>query len=302
MVANGHITLEEIRKARKKKLKIVMLSVFADDSSDEKCESIFAIAGIMGTEEEWDAFEVNWVRITGGKIFHATDCESGYADYKNIPHKQRLLEYKNLIKLLTQSNMMGIGVAVDIEAFRHYLSNALEDGPYYNCFMRTISFFVKLASLIIPQQKVRFTFDINHKTQYNAAFLYNNYLINHKDLKEALFADEIGFATSKAVGIQVADLFARETMKYFYNRLGSDTRPVRLSIYELLKTNRFKCYCYDKGYFKNLKKHIEAFKKNYDMKEHEDYNKWLLKHKRLDNTENRTKFLIYLESMKDLGA
>jgi len=65
-----------------------MLSVYADDSSDEKGERTFAVAGIIGTQEEWDAIKLKWVKRTSGKIFHAADCESGYGDYKGIPRIQ----------------------------------------------------------------------------------------------------------------------------------------------------------------------------------------------------------------------
>ena len=51
MANSNHIALESLRQSRKQKLEIIMLA-YADDSSDEKGERIFAIASIMGTQEE----------------------------------------------------------------------------------------------------------------------------------------------------------------------------------------------------------------------------------------------------------
>jgi len=276
-----------------------MLSVYADDSSDGKRERIFVIAGIMGTQEEWDVLEVDWKRCTNGKIFHATDCKAGYGVYKGIPKGHRDKEYRDLINILVQTKMWGYGVAVDLKGFKTFLPEALYDAPYYHCFMRVLFYFTNKASMIIPQQMVKFTFDINPKTRYNAAFSYENFLKNHKDWERNSIIEEVSFATNSTVGIQVADLFAGETMKYCDERFGLNRRPDTASIYELLKTGRFKCDYVGSEYFQKLKNHIDNFKQNYSPKEYEDYNKWLLKHRRKDNTENRTKFLMYLESMKD---
>lgn len=109
-----NISVESLRESRKKRLVVTMLTVYADDSADAKAKQVFAIAGIMGTQEEWDDLAVNWLTLTNGKIFHGTDCESGYNDYKGIPQQQRLKEYADLTKLLTKTKLLGFGVAVDL--------------------------------------------------------------------------------------------------------------------------------------------------------------------------------------------
>ena len=302
MIASNHIALEAIRLSKGKGFRVFMLSVFADDSSDEKGKRIFAIAGVMGTQEEWEALKILWLERTGGKIFHATDCDSDRGDFKDIPHEQNKKLYKDLTNLLAQTNMMGFGVALDVKSFMAFLPDALDDAPYINCFIRLISTFAGLASYVIPQQKIGFTFDINLKTKYNSALLYEHFLINHPEIKTSFMEDIIGYATSRTVGIQVADLFTRETMKVFDNRFGPHIRPVRLSARKLLETNRFKCYYYGEEYFKFLKDKIDEFKQNYVPKEHENYEKWLLQHGCQDNAESRTRFLIFLESMKDVDS
>lgn len=280
-----------------------MLSVYADDSSDEKCERIYAIAGVMGTQEEWDALKVEWVQRTDGIIFHATDCESGRGDYKNIPSEQRHRLIKDLIQILAQSNMMGIGYAIDIEGYKTAMSDALEDAPYFQCFVGVVLEFVKLARIIIPQQKVKFIFDTNPKTKFNSAFLYDNYLASRSGYDEytAYMEDEIGFATSRSVGIQVADLFTRETMKHFDNQFGPINRRTRLSMEELLKTKRFECTYYHKDYFKDFKRKLELLEQKTGISQ-EGYKRWQLKHKCLDNAESRIRYAIYMESIKSSSS
>ena len=71
----------------------MVLSVFGDESSDEMKERVFAISGLMGTEEEWRTAEAAWVAKTGDEVFHAADWE----------HKRRNEEYKLLAQTLAGS-------------------------------------------------------------------------------------------------------------------------------------------------------------------------------------------------------
>ncbi len=296
MIPNGNITVESLIQAIKKRILIKVLSVYADDSSDEKGERIFAIAGIMGTQEEWDALEVKWIARSRGEVFHATDCESDQGVYKDIPHKENQELYKDLTQLLAQSSLLGFGVAMDVGAYKALLPGVFKEAPYFHCFSRVIGYFGKKVFERDVQQKVKFVFDINHKVKYTAAYLYNNFLIDCKDWEYcSCLEDEIGFATRRTVGIQVADLFTKETMKHFDNQFGPVKRPIRKSLIELLKTNRFFCDYYTKEWFEGFSTNLESIQRFYGM-EQEKYEKWLLNHKRQDTGENRVNFLIDLDS------
>lgn len=275
-----------------------MLSVYADDSSDAKGERIFAVAGVMGTQEEWDTLEIDWITRTEGKIFHATDCESGYKDYKGIQKDQRLKEYKDLTQILVRSNMMGFGAVVNIEEYKQFTVHDLKEAPYFHCFLSVVFCFVKWTRLIIPQQKVKFVFDINHKVKYNAANLYDNYLVKRSEYKEytSYMDRELGFATSNKVGIQVADLFSHEAMKHFDNLYFSPNKIyIRKSLNELLDTKRFKLRFYNKEYFEDFERRRGTLRR----KDQKDYKQWLALHKCNNNAENRIRYLIYLESTKN---
>ena len=60
-----------------------MLTVFGDESSDETGSRVFAVAGVIGRQEEWDELEKVWLKRTGGVIFHAADCDSDKGDFKS---------------------------------------------------------------------------------------------------------------------------------------------------------------------------------------------------------------------------
>jgi len=294
-----NIGIEEIRQARKKRLVISMLTVYGDDSSDARGVRTFSVAGILGTQDEWDALKLVWVKRTGGKIFHATDCESGHGEYKDIPYDERFKEYKDLTKILAQTKMIGLGFAMDIDGYKTFMPDPHENGPYYHCFSGVVMGLAETAYFHVPQQTVKFIFDINHKVKYNTAFLYENYLTNIEDWKYSSYLeDELGFATSKTIGIQVADLFAHETMKHFDNQSALNQPHIRESLNALFDTDRFKCFFYTKEYCQNFRNKYDALERGAGQVGaiSKNYKKWLSEHNCQDNCENKTRYLIHCET------
>src|SRR5712692_10503716 len=95
-----------------------MLSVFGDESADETKQRVFAVAGVIGREEQWEQLEARWIARTGSFPFHAKDCESDQGDYKGIDHQQNQDLYKDLAQLLAASGLGGWGFAIDLLAQR----------------------------------------------------------------------------------------------------------------------------------------------------------------------------------------
>jgi hypothetical protein len=157
--------IEEIKHVRKKRLVLVMLTVFGDESHDEKQQRIFAVAGILGSQEEWDELTPRWLIRTGGKAFHAADCESDQGEYKGVPHRENLKLYADLVKMISKTKMLGYGVAMDLEAHKISFPDVVENIPYQKCFEQVVIYFAERAYLHIPQQKVEFVFDLNSRTQ-----------------------------------------------------------------------------------------------------------------------------------------
>lgn len=83
-----------------------MLSVFGDESADETTQRVFAVAGVVGTDEMWATLEAAWLESTGGIPFHAKDCESDQADYAHTAHEDNLNLYRDLTLLLAKSGLV----------------------------------------------------------------------------------------------------------------------------------------------------------------------------------------------------
>jgi hypothetical protein len=291
-------TIEEIRKAEEKRLVIRMLSVFGDDSTDEKKERVFAVAGVAGTQEEWRELKVKWLEKTKGVIFHATDCESDQEDFAQNLHEENKRLYKDLIRLLIDSKMFGYGAAIDLDGYNEYLRDPDNDSPYFYCFINVAIYFVKFARLIIPKQQVQFVFDVNHTVQYNAAFIYEKLMVNRSEYS-AYTSDmdkQLGFATRDEVGIQVADLFTFETMKNLDNRIGPTKRSTRISFEKLRNTKRFKIITLGESYFRDFRVRNE----HRLQAEKDNYNLWRSKYDYPDTTLIQFRYLMYRDSTKKL--
>jgi hypothetical protein len=153
-----------------------------------------------------------------------------------------------------------------------------------------------LASVAIPSETVEITFDNNAEIEHNATALYNFMLRSRDTQCRHLLADKISFACRRSVGIQVADLYARETMKHLKGQLESNV-PRRGSFAALADTHRFRFKRTDRTDFERSKKKLADF----NLEEPADlkaYRQWLRRKRLIDCQSNR---IAYLEQFqKDL--
>ena len=269
-----------------------MLIVYGDESSDQKRNRIYAVVGIIGTQEEWDNLEIKWIKRTGGKIFHAADCDSDQGDFKNNSHKDNKKLYIDLTNILASSPLMGFGVAIDLKGFKINFPEMTNDDSYYYCFVRLLRYFANMTSYYLTKEKAKYIFHNNLDTSMNAATIFD-FIAKIPEWNYKNYLSGIAFESSEKVGIQVADLFARETMKHFDNIFGPVQRPTRIPMQILRATERFKIDYSSKYDFENYLKQLDkdtAIKK-------EDYDKWLKDNKINDSASNKIRYLAYLDSI-----
>jgi hypothetical protein len=137
--------------------------------------------------------------------------------------------------------------------------------------------------LSLPQESVKLTLDCRQQSEYNSEQLYQT-ARNMPDWKYAPFlAGELGFASRKNPGIQVADLLAREGMKACDRHVGQ-SRALRVSLMTVLHGRRFKFRMYDEDYLQQVKETVQ--KSEAPFGEH-DYHDWLRRKAVVDNHSNR---------------
>jgi hypothetical protein len=89
-----------------------MLSVFGDESHDPTKVRVFAVAGLLGDENQWASFRQTWNARLNGSIFHAADCESGYGDFRDMPETDRHRLHRDLTRMVAESGLIGYGLSL----------------------------------------------------------------------------------------------------------------------------------------------------------------------------------------------
>jgi uncharacterized Fe-S cluster protein YjdI len=204
-----------------------MYTAYGDESADETKQRVFAIAGLFGNQSDWDKFNEKWLERTDGRVFHAADCDSDKGDYEGIDHHINKTLYADLAQLIAKSNLWGLAVTVSLRDYKEILAPFLDEEPYYICFEGIVIGLARHSTLCIPRDRVEFKFDRNPEIHYNASQLYDRIIKLCPSDASQYMQDTISFVTRENVGIQAADLVAREAMKLLDNRIGPIVRHAR---------------------------------------------------------------------------
>lgn len=267
-----------------------MILVYGDDSEDAKNERVVAVAGVVGTIPAWRALEREWIVRTDGIPFHANLCESDQGPYKDFPHAENKALYRDLVTMLAQSHIRGIGIAIDLIAGNQIFPHT-EDISYYKAFLRVIQIMTDCA--MENEEMADYTFDMRMDTRHNLALLYGSVRENEPDWTPYL-ANEFHFAHSRnQPRLQVADLMAYEAFRALDNKVGPVRRPERKSLDALVGTKRFKVEAYSIEWFTDLKKKYGELEKKVGFNV-EDYRNWIAERKRGYNISNLILFMDWI--------
>jgi hypothetical protein len=271
----------------------ITLHLFGDESADETKQRVFAIAGLVGTNDEWQVAEKAWLKRTGGKIFHAAECESEYAtDPDPAKHKENLALYKDLTEILANGYVAGICMALDLASFRACFPAAPADAPYFKCLSDLLTAFGNLtrehnvksdSAREFDEVRIDFTLDDRRESAHQAGELYKAF-INQPDWVEnnAWLGATLSFDTRRNSRIQISDLVAREAMKELDRKVGLVRRDPRKSWLALEQSGRFKFQERDRAYFERARAMMPQLQAETGMTD-ESYSRWLFETGRFQN-------------------
>ena len=260
---------------------VIMIFVYGDESMDETCERVCAVAGVVGTEAEWQAIEPIWTERNAGIPFHAKDCESDQGDYKPANHCDNQNLYRDLTTIIARSSLSGYAIATNLIAERAYYP----DAPmiYLREFYGVID-----AMRWWAKQNGEISeccFDNRLESKFNAELMYANAREIDPNWNSYL-SSKISFESSqKNPRIQVADLFAREAMKNLDNRIGPLKRDPRKSWIVLRDTGRFAIDELDEDCFAAEKQEWDS-RLNIDNGRFNQYLEWLRNTRRKHSLSN----------------
>lgn len=291
-----------------------MLHLFGDESSDETKQRVYAVSGLLGTDHEWKLVEDAWLARTGGKVFHATECETEYAhDPDPNKHKENLALYKDLTEILVNGSVAGISMALDLVSFREFFPDSPADVPYFKCLSDLLTVFSNLTrenNTKPPEEwefgeaHIDFTVDDRRESKNNVGLLYAAF-INQPEWADdnACLGAKLSFATRQNPRIQMADLVAREAMKELDRKVGPVKRPRRKSWLALQESQKFKFQERDRTYCERWRDGMAQLGAETGMTS-EGYSRWLADTGRVqkgrphDNMANRIEYFALLDRQR----
>jgi hypothetical protein len=259
-----------------------MASIFGDESADGKAEVVFAVAGLVGLDFQWDETVNQWIQITKGEEFHATDWE----------HNHGPQSYKELVEVVRSSGLHGWGVGVDLVSFRAAFPDLTQDYAYHKCFFEVADRLIRVSAEH-GYEDLRFTFD-GRQGQGTTGLLYD-YISAQKEWTDLLsFAGGIAFDNRKNPRIQIADLLARETMRGFEHALRN--AAYRKSFVALASSGRRIQFDFLLGeYFSQWREGLRGLEKTTGIYANE-YLAWIEKKNMQDNLNSRIRYLIWYDT------
>jgi len=183
---------------------------------------------------------------------------------------------------------------MDLAGYYEFFGDTPADIPYYRCFRDVVYQSGKWAKWAIPSDTAEFHFDQRVESDYNAGVLYGH-IASLPDWDCARFLRTTLKITSRAdVGIQAADLYAREVMKHLDNTVRAVKRPMRRSMATLRATNRFGCDLHLREFFQDFRQKFDAIAAKVGMSA-EHYRQWLHENGQADSISSRHRYLIDMD-------
>jgi hypothetical protein len=277
-----------------------MLWIYGDESHDSSKQRVFVVAGLLGDAGQWASLKESWTERTGGTTFHAADCESGYGDYRNAAADDRGRLHLDLTRILANSGTIGWGLGIDLAGCRRAFPDMLPAQIYCSGFLRTLDFLLNKAHSRTPPQPVEIVFDRHPETKHNFGLLFQYASEEGEWKKQGSLPANVKFATRAEIGIQAADLWAREMMKFLDGNLFSKDYVPRPQWTTLMSTRRFGGDLQLTEYFDDMKRKMPALEAQTGMSSAE-YVVWLQKKRRHDNQSNRIAYMMDVAA-KDRSA
>lgn len=232
---------------------VVMYCAYGDESRDETGKRVYAVSGVFGRDSDWKSLSRAWKRKLKGLTFHASDCLSGHGEFEHLNEEERRILYRDLVGIFIKSRLIATAGAIAVAEYHDVFPRDFEHSPYLWLFSDVVLEMAQLASVSIPREDVEVTFDRHPTMQHNASLQYD--FIRRSPNKKIvhLLADKVSFATRETVGVQVADLIAREAMLRLDDELSRNSR-VRGSFVALRESGKFRYHFLRRGDFAEKKK------------------------------------------------
>jgi hypothetical protein len=151
-----------------------MLGAFFDDSGTHVGSPVIALGGLLGTEDQWDAFATAWDALLASPLdgkpplrsFHLTDCRGAHGEFMDYNKASRDGINCLFRRIIVDLEMVTIAAAVDAKAWADLVTlsaHELLGDPLGFCFVKCMDLMLDTIRLRKPGEKVLVFFDEGQK-------------------------------------------------------------------------------------------------------------------------------------------
>jgi hypothetical protein len=198
-----------------------MLGAFFDDSGTHSTSPVVAIGGLLGTEEQWNAFEPAWTRLLEEPLpgkprlrqFHLSPCRAGKGDFRDYSRAESDLLTAEFRRVILNIGLVTVAAAVNRAAWNELVVGEVADelgSPEELCFYKCVESVINIIRLRKPGEKVVMAFDEGTRGKlrwWTKVFMAQQQ--QYPELLSMFFA-----AVPKVVALQGADMIATETYQF----------------------------------------------------------------------------------------
>ena len=198
-----------------------MLAAFFDDSGTHPTSPVIALGGLLGTEEQWNAFGAAWANLLDNPLpgkpplrqFHLSPLRAAKKEFRDYSLVERDRVNHLFKRVILDAGLVTIAAAVNGTAWTELVVGAVADElgqPEELCFVKCVDAVVQIIRHRKPGEKVLIAFDQGVRTMLETWATV--YLAQSEKYPEIA---DIGFAkVSDVLALQGADLIATETYQF----------------------------------------------------------------------------------------
>jgi hypothetical protein len=110
----------------------MVLESYFDDSSDPKRAKFWAVGGLIGGSNQWDAFEHLWRQETAAlkEPFRSTDCETHHGQFENWSKSESNDLMARLVAVIRITKLRGFASLIPSEDFKRAFPAAELSAPF----------------------------------------------------------------------------------------------------------------------------------------------------------------------------
>jgi hypothetical protein len=217
----------------------VLFDFYMDESSDEQRKRYWAVGGLNAAEPVWTQFEIRWLSRTYElkKPFRSTECENQKGQFASWIKADCDQLMADLVGIILEYRIAGLGWVVPIPEYASIIGDPGEYAGYLFALKCTL-----ITSAILAERfraDIRFWIEENKATAARAKQVYQG-VKAIKRWRAALQISGVHFSGKQIVGLQAADLMARESFKFMDNR--GTGRKIRKPLLRLERAVTVNCW------------------------------------------------------------